>query len=373
MIEQYTALLDDAVRLRLRADVRVGTALSGGLDSSSIAALVNIELRRRGTDEKQETFSSVYQGAAVKAADESGFIDRVVAQLGVRGNLIEPQAADVPAAHERMVWALDSPPANTLMSSWHTFALVARRGVVVTLDGQGADEQLAGYTRYVRNALVHAPLSALSREVRALVHLQGFGSAIAIGLGGQLLRRVGGRASVAALACRLGMGGDPSRTVDEALAEDFHTHLQNLLVYGDKTAMAWSVESRMPFMDFRLVEFLVGVPPAYKIHGGWTKWLAREALARRLPAEVTWRRDKMGWAIPEPEWFGGELASWLHGQLAGSAFVCEVAGMAGVNVDTAPLAQRIRLLNLAVWHRLFFGEAGRPGRTLGRGMPLGAA
>lgn len=375
--QQYTAryaeLLDDAVRLRLRADVRLGTALSGGLDSSSIAALVNAQLRARGRDEQQETFSSIYRGEAVRSADESAFVERVVAQLGVRSNLIEPQATNVPAAHEHMVWALDTPPANTLMSSWHTFALVARRGVVVTLDGQGADEQLAGYTRYVRNALVHAPLATLAGEVRALSALPGFGSAIAIGLGGQALRRLVGRGALAALARRLGMGGDPSRTVDEALAEDFHTHLQNLLLYGDKTAMAWSVESRMPFMDYRLVEFLATVPPAYKLHAGWTKWLAREAMAERLPAEVSWRRDKMGWAIPEPAWFNGPLRGWLAAQLSGSDFVREVAALAGIDADSAALATRLRLLNLAVWHRLFFEEAGRPGRTLGRSMALGAA
>lgn len=371
--ERYADLLDDAVRLRLRADVHSGTALSGGLDSSSIAMLVNRQLRAHGRDERQETFSSVYRGDAVRGADESEFIERVVAQLGVRSNRIEPCAGDVPAAHERMVWALDTPPANTLMSSWHTYALVARRGVVVTLDGQGADEQLAGYSRYVRNALVHAPAAGLAREVIALAAAQGFGRAIAIGLGGQLLRRLAGRQALGSLARRLGMGADPSRTVDEALTQDFHTHLQNLLHYGDKTAMAWSVESRMPFMDYRLVEFLATVPPAYKIHAGWTKWLARAALAEHLPVQVTWRRDKMGWAIPEPAWFNGPLKGWLQAQLGDSGFAREVAGIAGVSVQHAPLPTRLRLLNLAVWHRLYFDEPGRPGRKLGRSMPLGAA
>jgi asparagine synthase (glutamine-hydrolysing) len=374
---RYAELLEDAVRLRLRADVRLGTALSGGLDSSSIAALVNTQLRARGRDEKQETFSSVYRGAgnpAVRSADESAFVARVVQQLGVRSNLVEPLASEVPRAHEHMVWALDTPPAGTLMSSWHTFALVARRGVVVTLDGQGADEQLAGYTRYVRNLLVHAPLGAALAESRALLGaMQGFGSAVGIGLGGALLRRVAGLGALHALAQRLRMGADPSPTLAEALASDFETHLQNLLLYADKTAMAWSVESRMPFMDYRLVEFLATVPPAYKIHGGWTKWLARQALRDHLPSEVAWRRDKMGWAVPEPAWFEGPqapLAAWLAQQLQGSGFAQQVAASAGLAINQAPLPQRLRLLNLAVWHRLFFEEAGRPGRALGRGMPL---
>jgi asparagine synthase (glutamine-hydrolysing) len=376
LCQRYAELLEDAVRLRLRADVRLGTALSGGLDSSSVAAMVNTQLRASGRDEKQETFSSVYRGAgnaAVRGADESAFVERVVQQLGVRCNLVEPVASEVPRAHEHMVWALDTPPAGTLMSSWHTYALVARRGVVVTLDGQGADEQLAGYSRYVRNLLVHAPLAALPGEVAALLKLQGFGAAVAIGLGGQLLRRVAGRGAVAALAARLHMGADPAHTVNEALAQDFHTHLQNLLHYGDKTSMAWSVESRMPFMDVRLVEFLATVPPAYKIHDGWTKWLARQALSERLPPEVTWRRDKMGWAVPESAWFNageGPLAGWLQQQLQGSAFAQQAAAQAGIVSARATLTQRLRLLNLAVWHRLFFEEGGRPGRALGRTMPL---
>jgi asparagine synthase (glutamine-hydrolysing) len=127
-------------------------------------------------------------------------------------------------------------------------------------------------------------------------------------------------------------------------------------------------------MDWRLVEFLATVPPAYKIHAGWTKWLAREAFADRLPAAVAWRRDKMGWAIPEPAWFGagGPLQGWLQQVLQASAFVREVALAARLQGGGASLAQRLRLLNLAVWHRLFFEEAGRPGRALGRRMPLGA-
>jgi asparagine synthase (glutamine-hydrolysing) len=375
LADAYRGQLADAVRLRMRVDVRFGTALSGGLDSSSIALLVNDELRRSGVAERQEVFSSVFRTPGLESADESAYITRVASQLDVRSNTIEPRVADIAHAHEHMAWALDTPPANTLMSSWHTFALVAQRGVVVTLDGQGADEQLAGYSRYLRNRLVHAPTGTALTEARAFASgLSGFGSAVAVGLAGHAVRRLAGQRTLDRLARRLSLGADPAPTLEAALRADFSTHLQNLLLYADKTSMAWSVESRMPFMDVRLVELLATVPAAYKLHGGWTKWLARRAFDGRLPDAVTWRRDKLGWAIPEVAWFGagGPLGHWLAQQLEASAFVRETAAQAAVDLSTAPLATRLRLLNLAVWHRLFFEEAGRPGRRLGRGMALGA-
>lgn len=384
LAEQYRALLDDAVRVRMRMDVRFGTALSGGLDSSQIASRVNAELRRRGVEDKQEVFSSIYRGeaatlggqsaafaAGLREADESRFIAAMAQRLDVRSNTIEPHWQDVPAAHERMVWALDAPPANTLMSSWHTYALVARRGVVVTLDGQGADEQMAGYLRYVRNLLTHGRMHEALRDARALHrNAQGSGHTVLVGLAGHMLRRLTGQAGLALLARHWARARGLQLTLPEVLATDFATDLQTLLHYADQSAMAWSIESRMPFMDFRLVDFLARVPTACRMHDGWTKWLARHAMRDELPHEIVWRRDKTGWAIPEAAWFGpgGPLESWLADTLAGSRFAAECAGAAGINLRSAALTVRLRFLNLAVWHRLFFEEAGRPGRALGRGQ-----
>ena len=147
---KYRELLKDAVRLRLRSDVKVGSALSGGLDSSSIVMFVNTLLRQTGADlEKQETFSTVYPESNVSDCDESGYINLLAAELNVESHQISPKIEDIPGECYKNIYAMDNPPDSSLMSSWHTYKLVSGTDVVVTLDGQGADEQLAGYLRYI--------------------------------------------------------------------------------------------------------------------------------------------------------------------------------------------------------------------------------
>lgn len=364
---RYGELLDDAVRVRLRADVPVGTALSGGLDSSSVAWLVNRHLRAQGAAGQQQVFSSVWRDPRYHALDESPWIDRVAQALEVDSHRIEARWQDLPAEHERMIWALDTPPANTLMASWHTYRLVAQCNVTVTLDGQGADEQLAGYVRYWRNLLMQSAWpEALAQARQARQRMPGFGRELTRSLLLKGAHGLLGTATTTRLVRALRMGSQPLRGVEQALRGDFDHALAVLLHYGDKSSMAWSVESRMPFMDVRLVEFLATVPAAYKLHDGWTKWLARAAMAPHLPPEVSWRRDKLGWPMPESQWFDGPLGSWLDQQLQASPWAADQAARARARPG---LASRLRQLNLAVWHRLFFEETGRPGRPLGRRVP----
>lgn len=381
---QYRDLLDDAVRLRMRMDVRFGTALSGGLDSSQIASRVNAELLRRGAGQSQEVFSSVYGGSGMatalrveaRRADESAFVAAMSTHLGVRSSTIEPRWQDIPAEHGRMIWALDTPPDNTLMSSWHTYALVARQGVVVTLDGQGADEQLGGYLRYVRNRLIHADAREAWNESRALArNATGAAHVLRQSFVAHPLRHLLGRRLFGTLSSRLRSAAHLELELPHVLANDFSTSLRTLLHYADQSAMAWSVESRMPFMDWRLVEFLAQVPTSYKIHDGWTKWLARHAMRDELPASVVWRRDKMGWAIPESAWVGrgAPLEGWLAEAVGRSAFVRDIARTVGVDFGRAALHVRIRMLNLAVWHRLHHDTAPADRPSLGRGVGIGAA
>jgi asparagine synthase (glutamine-hydrolysing) len=360
LADRYRQILDDAVRLRLRADVKVGSALSGGLDSSSVVKLANAHLRALGkAEEMQETFSSVYRSPGLNAYDESRFIDSLARELGVRSHQTEPSAEDVRREYGHMIHAMDTPPEGSCMSGWHVFKLVAGSDVVVTLDGQGADEQLAGYFnhlvfRVAAGRGVAAETWALRRVPRAARFLL-LGTLLA-SLGRLGLRGAG--REISRRMPRLALGDDPYLPLNQRLATEIDTALGNLLHYSDRASMAWSVESRMPFMDYRLIEFTLTVPPAYKIHDGWTKYLARRAFDGILPDEIVWRRDKMGWPVPDRVWFDGPLAEWRRAVIAQSEFVKYVDAARVATAVSGRLShiESMRLLNLAVWHGVYFGS-----------------
>ncbi|WP_370679875.1 asparagine synthase (glutamine-hydrolyzing) [Comamonas sp. GB3 AK4-5] len=354
----YYQLLEDAVRLRLRADVKVGSALSGGLDSSSIVYLINKILSEQGVADRQETFSSVYKSPGTQDCDESRFIDHLAQVLDVRSNQIEPQVDEVPDEHEKMIYAMDCPPESTCMSGWHTFKRVAQTDVTVTLDGQGADEQLAGYLPYLSYWFAQMPLSQVLVEFPKLFAIPGGAGYALRGVVAGIARRVLGKPFTMDLIRKLGYRIDPFIHLNQKLVQDLKVSLRVLIHYSDRVSMAHSIESRMPFMDYRVVEFLASVPAAYKLHGGWTKYLARRAFEGRLPDEIVWRKDKMGWSIPEKHWFEGPLKEWMLERVNEPAFMQWLGvGPADLPLERSgpSMREKVRWLNLATWYQLFVG------------------
>ena len=136
------------MRIRLRSDVKIGSALSGGLDSSTITFLIN-QNQKKCVDDKLETFSSVYKSDGVQHCDESHFVNQLAEYLNVKSNQIEPLISDVRKEYEKMIYSMDNPPAGPNMGGWFTFKLISSTNVKINLDGQGADEQLAGYYSYL--------------------------------------------------------------------------------------------------------------------------------------------------------------------------------------------------------------------------------
>jgi asparagine synthase (glutamine-hydrolysing) len=396
---QFRELLIDAVRLRLRSDVPIGTCLSGGLDSSSIVSAANyLLLEERAVPQKlvgnkQKTFSACFDDPAI---DERPYIDQVIQFTGAESNQVFPQGAgglwdDL----EQLVWFQEEPFGSTsIYSQWNVMRLARQRDVTVLLDGQGGDELLAGYHLYIGPYLTQTMrtrgLWATLKTVRELWirtdnsmafllalglynSLPGSIQRLTIGIGNTRFR-TNPTISLSMLNSsferrfherRLGQG--KHRGYDN-LAERLHQDLflyslPALLRYEDRNSMAFSLEARVPFLDYRLVEFCFSLPVSQLIRHGWTKWLLRQAMEGFLPEQVTWRRDKLGFATPEQQWLR-EGVRWIT-QLFGhdeiqtlpylhTRVIQQLRSLSANDLINIPGLWRI--VNLEMWHRVFFGE-----------------
>jgi len=300
-------LLTDAVRLRLRSDVPVGTCLSGGIDSSTITFLINDLLRAERLEsvgDRQKTFSVCFDDPRF---DESRHIDTVVAATGVASHRTTPDTEGLWEDIERLLYMQDEPFASLSIYAQYCVMRLASDEVKVVLDGQGADEQLAGYIAYqmpyVRGLLRQGRILAALREAigGAQHHRSFFSWAI--------------RQSLVRSERRGLLRGDAPEvlryagSLDEVLAREITaSNLPLLLHWEDRNSMAFSIEARVPFLDYRLVEYLAGLPLDQKIRGGVTKYVLRRAIRGLVPDAVRCRMDKMGFVTPEEVWMKGELA-----------------------------------------------------------------
>jgi asparagine synthase (glutamine-hydrolysing) len=314
-IEATRALLEDAVRLRLRSDVPVGVLLSGGLDSSAIAALASAQLNVSG----DLTFISAVSDDPT--TDESPFIHAVARHLG---RPVQEVRLDFPTDNilpliARVTEQCDEPLGGFSCVAQNLLMERAReRGVTVLLSGQGADEVFCGYRKYALfqlQALVRsghwaaavALFSGFLRE-RTVLHqlnraearryLPGWLSAPLPDIGGPALAGVGLLCAPLANAYDV---RERQRADIESLSVPALTH------WEDRNSMAWSREVRNPFLDYRVVSHGVALPTHMKVARGWTKYVLRRAIEPILPRQIVWRRDKRGFSTPEARLLRHEL------------------------------------------------------------------
>ena len=313
-------LLSDSVGLRLRADVPVGSCLSGGIDSSGVVCLA-AELLRAGRDGAvstgpgQHVFTAAYDDPAI---DERAYAELITTRTRARPHLIFPTGQGLIQDLDRLIWHQDGPVETpSTYAQYKVMELVSQEGIKVTLDGQGADELWGGYaghqTAYLAQLARSFRLPALFREAAGILSLAGMGALRQRGLdtAAILLGRTPRQAQwhrrllVPELAAAgFGEGFRCRNNLSQRLLEDAtRTNLPRLLHYADRNSMAFGVEARLPFLDHRLVDFALSLPPATKIKGGWTKHLLRLALKDRIPQEIAWRKDKIGFAVPFNSWY----------------------------------------------------------------------
>ena len=359
---QLLELLTDAVRLRLRADVPVGTCLSGGIDSSTIVALIARLLSDEhppSVGNRQRTFSAVYTD---RRFDERQFIATAARATGVADSYVEPDPERLREDLIDLVWTQDEPFGSLSIYAQYCVMRLASDQVTVVLDGQGADEQLAGYLAYQGTYL-----STLGRQGRVarligeaagtLRHHRGF----FLDAGRQLLVR---RRRRGALRVEAEPVHRYSGTLDRVLGrETVATNLPALLRYEDRNSMRFGIEARVPFLDYRVVEYLASLPLDQKIRRGVTKRVLRRAIRGLVPEAIRCRMDKMGFVTPEEVWMRGALAGLVEDVLASDSFRSRPYWDAGkVAQDYADYRagraayshEVFRVVITELWLRLFF-------------------
>jgi asparagine synthase (glutamine-hydrolysing) len=411
LVARFRELLDEAVRVRLMADVPLGMFLSGGLDSSAIAGLM-----ARAIDRPVKTFSVAFKDRAFSELD---YARQVSSAIHADAHEIVIDDGDFFGALPRLIWHEDEPIAHPSSVPLYFVSALAREHVKVVLTGEGSDELLAGYGKYPRalaNWRAAAAYGAVPGPVRTWIadsvvpRLPGqfgryarrsflamprtpeamfFDNFAAIGLRRQAALLAPSFAELAtperAYGASRGFFDAPnggSTTLDRLLYADMKTYLVELLMKQDQMSMAASIESRVPFLDHHLVEFAACLPPRMKLRGLTTKWILREAVRDILPPAILTRK-KMGFPVPFGVWTRGAWNSVARDVLLdtrsrqrGIIEPAAVDRLLGAHASgAAEGADAIwSLLNLELWYRTHIDGDGvqtLPGKPLA--IPSAAA
>jgi asparagine synthase (glutamine-hydrolysing) len=331
LVAAYRELLEDSIGIRLRADVAVGSSLSGGLDSSAVVGYLALGRHLK----RQHTFSARFPGWPL---DEGRYIADVTTLSRARSHEVEP--APTPLDLEKVIWHQDQPFGSlSIYAQWAVMRLAREQGVTVLLDGQGADETVAGYPFYF--AALFRFLFRTGRWLELAREMRGFSAAHGSGRLKSLAFYAMPDAAAGLLrGLRRGPGISPtfsrSQTeatsphapaahfqtdLDEMLASTLtETMLPGLLRYADRNSMAFGREVRLPYLDHRLVELAFSLPWEMKLRHGQTKRVLREAMSDYLPESVRRRKDKIGYAPPQAAWLRGPLREWAEDLLASKRF-----------------------------------------------------
>jgi asparagine synthase (glutamine-hydrolysing) len=318
-IDQFQNLFAQSIKRRLRSDVSIGTSLSGGLDSSTVVAFCDQQVSDHYT---HKCFTASFEGFE---KDELKYAESVAKQFGLEHHIVNINENEIVKLMSDVMHHQEEPFSSaSVLAQYKVFQSAKQNGVTVLLDGQGADEVLAGYHKYYKwywQELYRNKKLKTSGELKAANDLG-------------ITESFGIKSKIAALYPDFAAGILQTKKAKKAFRhpdldrdfafsnkESFYysvptsfdlngalyyntfvNGLEELLHLADRNSMAHAVEVRLPFLDHALVEFLFSLPSELKIHNGWAKWLLRKSVENILPKEIAWRKDKIGFEPPQKKW-----------------------------------------------------------------------
>ena len=314
--DRFRELLTESIRMRLRADVPVGSSLSGGLDSTAVVSVIN---RLLPANAVQKTFSARFDDPA---RDEGKWMALVTKANRVEPHDVWPTAEGFWSELQSLFWHQEEPFTSTsVYAQWNVMRLAREHEVTVLLDGQGADETLGGYHAYfdvIADDLIKS--LKLSRYFSWRKQCQDLHGVSPGSFKRILIQSLPSGTKNTVKSFRQMTGSLPSlKPLTPTYPAEFkkasglrkllwwnttRQGLVELLRYADRNSMAHSREVRLPFLDHKLVEFVFSLPERQLHRNGWTKWILRESVRDIIPAEIADRVDKLGYMPPQQRWIG---------------------------------------------------------------------
>ncbi|MCX6293262.1 MAG: asparagine synthase (glutamine-hydrolyzing), partial [Sphingobacteriales bacterium] len=328
VIQKLEELLHDSVIKRLRSDVPVGMSLSGGLDSSTLLHFVSQH------QPKVKTFSAVFPGFE---KDESAFIKKAVNQYHVENFSITPNEKDLVDEFEKLIYHQEAPfQSSSIFAQYKVYQLAKENNIKVLLDGQGADEVFGGYLKYIQwyllEQLRNKKVNTFIAQKRKLEQnfpdfhfgMNHYLASFFPSRAAKVLSIRAEKSSVANgyftnefVAFNAGKNYNEKpvvKTLNDILYfNTMQMGLSELLRFADRNSMAHGCEVRLPFLNHQLVSYVFSLPSSLKIHDGFTKYILRKTMQGKLPNEIVWRKEKIGFEPPQNQWMDSTLMQdYLH-------------------------------------------------------------
>jgi len=357
----YEDAIRDAIILRLRSDVKVGTCLSGGLDSSFIASVAAENYHQTSNNQ----FTSITAKSADALNDETEYAKMVIEKSKLDGKIVEPSFEHILDDIEKIVYHQEEPFGSpSIFMQYYVMKAAKEYGCIVLLDGQGGDETLLGYERYYMSFLRNVPLKKLLKWFRKiqsnskLTMKDVINYYIYFNFPKVRVNHLRKRLSGIKKEYRSYLNNDLIYEYADSSKQVFSlqkleitkTQLRALLNYEDKNSMAWSIETRLPFLDYRVAEAAISIKPEYKINDGWSKFLLRRIGSKVLPHEIAWRKNKIGFEAPKKFW---DLHQYMETIINSSNILHKIFYDATKIKD--PI-MKWKLFSIALWEKKFVME-----------------
>jgi asparagine synthase (glutamine-hydrolysing) len=360
--EAYKKNMEDSVSMRLRSDVKVGTCLSGGLDSSSVAGMASAIYNKASN----ERFTAIHAKSTQTTNDESAFAKDVSRYCNLDLKIIEPSDDDFLKHIDEVVYTQEEPFGSpSIFMQYFVMKKAKEVNCKVMLDGQGGDETLLGYERYypaylmslgcsggIKRFLYASRNSKLSIKQLIVYMIYFTNSKIRLGRLKQKNNFVK-KEYINSISSKLVEQNSQNylKIFNLQYDEIFKTQMPHLLRYEDKNSMRNSIETRLPFIDFKVLETAISLNNSFKIYNGWTKYILRKAVEGILPKNIVWRRNKFGFEAPSKSWL-----FWIENDMQRAINTSKILNeILNKKIDIKKLdeKQKWKLFNIAKWEEVY--------------------